>query len=224
MPDGAYRITIWTADASNNRAAVAKVVTVDRRAGRRSTCRAAPTSISPNGDGQSDARRSRLRGRRAGHRDGRILDATGAHGAALDVHASAGRVMDLGRRDSAGRTVADGRYTFRVWGLDRAGNPTHPRPAGPRRPDDPVADLVALVVHPGRGPEGARVVRPPPAGHGHGRDLPGDTLVRADLDGGRSPPARYGWTWNGRTASGALVKPGTYRVVVTRPAGSARRP
>ena len=32
VPDGAYRITVWTADASNNRASVTKVVTVDRRA------------------------------------------------------------------------------------------------------------------------------------------------------------------------------------------------
>jgi flagellar hook assembly protein FlgD len=24
----------------------------------------------------------------------------------------------------------------------------------------------------------------------------------------------YGWTWNGRTSSGALVKPGTYKAVV----------
>ena len=31
VADGAYRITIWTADASNNRASVQKVVTVDRR-------------------------------------------------------------------------------------------------------------------------------------------------------------------------------------------------
>ena len=25
----------------------------------------------------------------------------------------------------------------------------------------------------------------------------------------------YAWTWNGRTASGALLKPGTYRAIVT---------
>jgi hypothetical protein len=24
----------------------------------------------------------------------------------------------------------------------------------------------------------------------------------------------YGWTWNGRTAAGAFVKPGSYQVVV----------
>ena len=29
--DGTYRITVWTADASNNRAAAQKIVTVDRR-------------------------------------------------------------------------------------------------------------------------------------------------------------------------------------------------
>ena len=57
VPDGTYRILLWAADASNNRAAVAKVVTVDRRAAVLALS-AAPISISPNGDGQSDRTRS----------------------------------------------------------------------------------------------------------------------------------------------------------------------
>ena len=67
--DGAYRITIWTADASNNRASVAKVVTVDRRPPRSSRCRSAPGFISPDGDGQTDRTTSATAADRADHRD-----------------------------------------------------------------------------------------------------------------------------------------------------------
>ena len=68
-------------------------------------------------------------------------------------------------------------------GLDRAGNQTIRDLHGPRRPDDPVADLGALVVHPASGPEGPLHARPAPAGDGHRRDLPGLDPGPPDLDG-----------------------------------------
>ena len=62
-------------------------------------------------------------------------------------------------RDSAGRTVADGRYTFRVRGLDRAGNSSHRDMTV--RVDRTIRSLTLsrLVIHPGRGPEDAPDVR-----------------------------------------------------------------
>ena len=83
---------------------------------------AAPTSISPNGDGRSDRTTLRLRADALVTGSARILDASGA-GLRRWTFANAGSgAWTWDGRDSAGRTVADGRYTFRVWGLDRAGN------------------------------------------------------------------------------------------------------
>ena len=53
LPDGPYRITIWTADASNNRAQVQKIVTLDvTPAVVRSS--ASPVWFSPDGDRRAD--------------------------------------------------------------------------------------------------------------------------------------------------------------------------
>ena len=64
VPDGAYRITVWTADASNNRAAVQKVVTVDRRPAGDRPRRDRRRFISPNGDGRADTTALSMHGRR----------------------------------------------------------------------------------------------------------------------------------------------------------------
>ena len=43
----------------------------------------------------------------------------------------------------------------------------------------------------------------------------GDTVVRGIWKDRPLAAGSYSWTWNGRTTSGALMKPGTYRAVVT---------
>ncbi len=85
--------------------------------------------------------------------------------AALDVRQRRVGCLDLGwsrQRRSDGR-----RRPLHVPRVGpRPGRQLEPsRPDGPGRPDDPVADPVALVIHPGCGPEGAPVVRARPAGH-----------------------------------------------------------
>jgi hypothetical protein len=42
----------------------------------------------------------------------------------------------------------------------------------------------------------------------------GSTLVRRIWTGRGLAAGTYGWTWNGRSGAGALVKPGSYTVVV----------
>ena len=42
----------------------------------------------------------------------------------------------------------------------------------------------------------------------------GSTLVRRIWTGRALAAGTYGWTWNGRSGSGAFVKPGSYKVVV----------
>jgi flagellar hook assembly protein FlgD len=110
--------------------------------------------------------------------------------------------------------VADGRYTFRVAGLDRAGNRT-------------IRDIRVTVDRTIRSVSWSRGSFAPKAGQ-HARVTfalrraatvtvsiqQGSTVVRAIWTAKSLSAGSYGWTWNGRTASGALVKPGTYRVVV----------
>ena len=42
----------------------------------------------------------------------------------------------------------------------------------------------------------------------------GSTLVRRIWTGRHLATGAYGWTWSGKTAAGAYVKPGRYTVVV----------
>ena len=42
----------------------------------------------------------------------------------------------------------------------------------------------------------------------------GSTLVRRIWTNRSLASGTYGWTWSGKTAAGAYVKPGTYKVVV----------
>ena len=213
MPDGQYRITIWTADASNNRASVARVVTVDRRAAAM-TLSLGSAFISPDGDGQADAVRLSIRADEPLAGSVRIIDGRRATVRRLVFPATTARAWVWNGRDAAGRAVPDGRYTVYVGAFDRAGNPT-------------VRTATVRVDRTIRSLGWARASFVPRAG---GRDrltvvlrrratvsvaiYQGSTLVRQIWRGRTLAAGRYGWTWSGKTAAGAFVKPGTYRVVV----------
>ena len=213
VPDGPYRITLWAADVSNNRASVAKIVTVDRRA---SVVRLAslPASLSPNADGQTDSAVLVMRADEAITGTARVIDKLGATIRRWSFTATTVGDWTWNGRDSAGRTVADGRYLFRVRGLDRAGNET-------------VRDLAVQVD---RTIESLTWNRPsfvPRSGQTDRFTMvlhrpatvtvaiyQGTILVRTIWRGRGLATGSYGWTWNGRTSAGAFVKPGTYRIVV----------
>ena len=214
VPDGSYRITVWAADASNNRASVQKFVTVDRRPAVLGLS-AAPTSISPNGDGHSDRTALKLTADAPITGSARILDKNGAGVRRWTITAAAAGSWTWDGRDGAGRTVPDGRYTFRVWGLDRAGNGS-------------IRDLTVRVDRTIRSVTWSRSSFIPSAlqkarlSFVLGRPATvtvsiygGDTLVRGIWKGRPLAAGSYGWTWDGRTSSGVLMKPGTYRAVVT---------
>ncbi len=214
VPDGVYRITVWAADASDNRASVQKDVTVDRRPPGLALS-AAPTSISPNGDGRSDRTTLRLQADALVSGSARMLDRNGAGLRRWTITNASSGAWTWDGRDSAGRTVADGRYTFRVWGLDRAGNSS-------------IRDLTVLVDGTIRSLTWSRSSFIPAAGQKSrvsfvlGRPATvtvsiyrGDTLVRGIWKDRPVVAGTYGWSWNGRTASGAPLAPGTYRAVVT---------
>jgi spore germination protein YaaH/flagellar hook assembly protein FlgD len=212
VPDGVYRITVWTADASDNRASVQKLVTVDRRPAAVGTS-SSPTFISPNGDGHSDSTTLSMRADEALTGSTHVIDKYGVSRRKWAFTAATSGSWVWNGRDQAGNTVADGRYTLRVGGSDRAGNPT-------------VSQMTVRVDRTIRSVTWSRSSFVPKAGQTDRLTFvlrrpanvavsiyQGSTLVRR-IWAKSLGTGTYGWTWNGRTSSGALVKPGTYKAVV----------
>ena len=214
VPDGPYRITVWTADASNNRASVQKVVVVDRRPAVAAVF-ARAGFLSPNGDGHSDTTTLSMQADEALAGYARVFDKTGATVRRWTFGAATGGSWVWNGRDRLGRTVADGRYTFEVRGLDRAGNLTVSQT--PVRVDRTIRSLTwARSSFAPRYHQTDRmtfVLRRPATVTVS--IMLGGTVVRGLWTNRAFPAGTYGWTWNGRTSAGVLVQPGTYRAVVT---------
>jgi flagellar hook assembly protein FlgD len=213
VPDGTYRITVWAADVSNNRASVAKVVTVDRRAAVVGTA-SRPSFLSPDGNGHDDTIALALRADEAITGSARILDKKGATVRRWTLTGATARDWTWNGRNTAGAVVTDGRYTFHVYGTDHAGNPT-------------VRDTAITVD---RTIKSLTWARPSFVPRHHVKDrftvvlrraatvsvaiYQGSTKVRTVWTARRLAAGTYGWTWTGKTAAGAYVKPGSYKVVV----------
>jgi flagellar hook assembly protein FlgD len=211
--DGQYRITIWAADVSNNRASIAKVVTVDRRpaiAGLASH----PSFLSPDGNGHDDTIGLTFRADEAMTGSAAILDKTGATVRRWTVTAATAKDWTWDGRSTGGAVVADGRYTLRVIGLDRAGNKTS-RYLG-ITVDRTIKSLSwahsSFTPRAGAKDRFTMVLRRPATVTV--AIYQDSTLVRTIWTGRRLTAGTYGWTWSGKTAAGASVKPGTYKVVV----------
>ncbi|MEO8437328.1 MAG: glycosyl hydrolase family 18 protein [Chloroflexota bacterium] len=212
-PDGDYQITLWMADASDNRASVSRAVTVDQRAAVVNVT-SSSGFISPDGDGHSDSTRLAMTADERISGAARIFDRNGGTVRRWTFSAVSAGSWAWNGRNAAGATVADGRYTFRVAGLDRAGNAT-------------TRDITLRVDRTIRSLTWAHSSFTPRTG---GKDrltvalrrsatvtvsiYGGSTLIRRIWTNRPLAAGTYGWTWNGRTAAGALVKPGTYRAVV----------
>jgi spore germination protein YaaH/flagellar hook assembly protein FlgD len=212
VPDGVYRFTVWAGDASDNRASVQYLVTLDRRPAAVTTS-SSPTFISPNGDGHSDTTTLSMHAAEALTGTARLIDKNGVTRRKWTFSAAAAASWRWNGRDLAGNTVADGRYVLRVGGYDRAGNPS-------------VSQLTVRVDRTIRSVAWSRSSFVPRSGQTDRVTFnlrrpanvqlsiyQGTTLVRR-VWSKQSAAGTYGWTWNGRTSSGALVAPGTYRAVV----------
>jgi spore germination protein YaaH/flagellar hook assembly protein FlgD len=213
VPDGWYRITVWTADASNNRAAAVKDVTVDRRPAA-VIARSSSSFISPDGDGHADRTTLSMTADSAITGSARVFDSHGTTVRRWTFSKATGGSWVWNGRNSAGTTVPDGRYTFRIAGLDRAGNRT-------------IRDVPVTVDRTIRSVTWSRSSFAPKAGQ-HARltfslrrsakvtlsIMQGSTVVRTIWTTKALAAGSHGWTWDGRTASGALARPGTYRAVV----------
>ena len=212
-PDGSYQITVWTADASDNRASVAKVVALDTRPAT-ITPSAVPIWFSPDGDGRSDRTTLRMTADTAVTGTARLISSRGMGVRTFPISAATAKAWTWDGKDARGRIVPDGRYTYRVDGLDRAGNRT-------------IRDLTVRVDRTIRSVSWAASSFRPSAGRTDRLTFAirrpatvtvaiyqGSTLVRRIWTGRALAAGTYGWTWNGRNSSGALVRPGKYSVVV----------
>jgi spore germination protein YaaH/flagellar hook assembly protein FlgD len=213
VADGPYRITIWTADASDNRASVSRTVTVDSRPAAVSSA-ATPGSISPDGDGHADRSTLSFAADEGIKGKARIVDRDGATVRGWKFSRATSGSWVWNGRDLAGDRVRDDRYTFRVKGRDGAGNLT-------------IRDMVVRVDRTIKSASWSRTTFTPKAGQ---RDrltfalrrkatvtvaiYQGSVRIRTLWSGRDLSSGSHSLRWNGK-AGGAYVTPGRYKVVIS---------
>ena len=213
LPDGPYRITIWTADASNNRAQVQKIVTLDVTPAVVGSS-ASPVWFSPDGDRRADATTLRMTADSTFSGIARVITTTGLTVRRWTFSQARSGAWAWDGRDSRGRYVPDSTYLFRVAGTDPAGNET-------------VADIPVRVDRTIRSPRWSSPAFRPKALQRDRltfslsrsavvtvRIYGGTTLVRTIWTDRTLAAGPHGWTWDGRSSSGARVAPGAYVAIV----------
>ncbi len=214
VADGRYRLTLWTADASNNRAERAFTVTVDRTAAGVTTA-ASRGYFSPDGDGHQDTLPLSWKASEALTGVVRLRNSAGTSVRSWSFSKRTSWKTAWSGRTRAGVFVPAGRYTFQVKGRDRAGNLTLVRRtilvdgtiAAVRWTDrsfDPRARQKSQAVITFR-----RAAKVDVAIYRAG------TLIRTIWKNRSVKTGTYRWTWSGKTAAGTYVKPGVYKVTVT---------
>jgi flagellar hook assembly protein FlgD len=213
VADGKYRVTLWAEDVSANRSERAFTVAVDKRAAT-VVPKASRAFITPDGNRLSDSLRlswstnEAVAGAvRIRDRDGKVLRRW-----AFGARSSWAATWD--GRGADGRVVKDGRYTYQVDGRDPAGNRT-------------VSNSTVLVDRTIRSIRWTDGSFDPRGGQRSQLRIDirraaaltvkiyrGSTLIRTVWTNRSSATGVHAWNWNGRTAAGAYVAPGRYRVVV----------
>src|SRR4029077_9390615 len=211
--DGVYRITVWTADASNNRAQRQFTVRLDTVPIAMGSS-VSPTTISPNGDGRADSAALRWSAAQRVTGTGRILDAGGAKVTFWPLVPGTSGLTTWSGRTAAGASVPDGRYTYRVIGLDPAGNATSRDLAV--NVDRTIASVAwsNASFDPRAGQKSQlsfRLIRPATVTVAI---YAGTALVRRVYTTASLGAGTYRWTWDGKNANGVTVRPGTYSVSV----------
>jgi spore germination protein YaaH/flagellar hook assembly protein FlgD len=213
VPDGTYRITLWTADASDNRAQHQFLVTMDT-VGATVGSSARPSAISPNGDGVWDLMSLHWTATERVTGSSRILDPSGATVRAWTVVPGTAGGATWNGGDSHGNLVRDGHYRYRVDGFDRAGNRTIrdiavnvdrtiASMAWSDRSFDPRASQRSQLSF--------KLIRSATVTVAI---FHGSTLVRRIWTGKALAAGTYRWTWNGRSAAGTYVASGSYHAVI----------
>ena len=213
LADGPYRITVWTADASNNRAQVQEIVTLDATPAIVGSS-ASPVWISPDGDRRADTTKLRMTADSTFTGVARVMTAAGLTVRKWTFSKSQAEAWTWDGRDRRGRYVPDSAYVFRVAGTDPAGNQT-------------VTDITVRVDRTMRSLAWrSPVFRPKSLQRDRltfslsrsakvtVRIYGGTTLVRTIWTDRTLAAGLHGWTWDGRSSSGARVAAGTYVAIV----------
>ena len=213
LPDGPYRITIWTADASNNRAQIQDIVTLDATPAIVGSS-ASPVWISPDGDRRADTTKLRMTADSTFTGVARVMTAAGLTVRKWTFSKSQAAAWTWDGRDSRGRHVPDSRYVFRVEGTDPAGNRTVTDISV--RVDRTMRSLVwrSPAFRPKSIQRDRLTFNLSRSAKVTVRIYRGTTLVRTIWTDRTLTAGLHGWTWDGRTSSGARVAAGTYVAIV----------
>ena len=215
VADGPYRVTIWTADASDNRAAASAVVTVDRELPTLASS-ATPITISPNGDRRFDTTNLAMTASEPVTGRARVMDRQRSHRPDVEVRQRARRRPGSGtapttraRWSRTGSTASGSmgstppgtaRWSCsRSWSIGRSA--TSPGRSGPSRP---------VPTRPTGCP--LRLIR---AATVSVSIYQGKTLVRRVWIDKPMEHGTWTWKWNGRNGHAELVEPGVYTASVT---------
>ena len=214
VKDGRYRITLWSADISNNRSSRSFDVAIDTRKAR-VTSAAGVGFVTPDADKHADTLPLSWAADEPITGIVRLRDAGGTTIRSWRFSKDGAWHATWDGTAKTGATVRDGRYTFLVDGRDRVGNRTVvPRTvlvdrtirsvrwsAASFDPRAKATDRAAFVLR-RSATVSVAIYR-------------GSTLIRKVWTAKALKAGTYRWTWDGRTAAGKLVKPGDYRIQVT---------
>ena len=216
-PDGTYRLTLTALDRAGNRVSRSWTVRLDATPAT-VLGTVSPAVFSPNGDGSADTTRLTWSSSEPITGTARILRGTTLI-RSWTITKSSGNAMTWTGTTSTGAAAADGAYAFRVTGRDAAGNLTiRAVPIVLDRtlslvrwsksafyPHD--ADTLASSARLSFSLKRSAVVTVGIYANGK--------LIRTVWSKRSLGAGSHGWTWNGRTAAGALVPRGTYQVRVS---------
>ncbi len=213
-PDGTYRITIWAADASDNRSSVQQLVAIDTTAPIL-TAATTPASISPDGDRRFDVTVLGMTASEPVAGRARVMDGKGVAVRTWKFAPTATGSWTWDGTDATGKTVRDGTYTFRLDGVDPAGNGTV------QQLPIVVDRTIGSITWATRSfKPGARqtdrlsfsVTRPATVAVSI---YQGKTLIRRAWVDKSVAAGSFTWSWNGRNGHRELVEPGVYTASIT---------
>lgn len=214
VPDGAYRITVWTADASDNRASVEHLVVLDSAFPVLSAT-AAPLTISPNGDRRFDSTTLGMVSSEGVSGRARVLDKDGLAVRTWKFSALADGSWAWDGTDATGTLVKDGVFSFRLDGIDAAGNGTVQQM--PVLVDRTIANITwaRSSFKPKLGQKDQLAIKLTRAATVSVSIYRGKTLVRRVWVDKSMGAGTWTWSWNGRDGHRELVEPGVYTASIS---------
>jgi spore germination protein YaaH/flagellar hook assembly protein FlgD len=213
VPDGPYRVTLWAADASDNRSAVGQVIVVDAARPAIGSS-ATPLTISPNGDRRFDSTSLGMVSDEVVTGRARVLDRTGATVRTWKFAGLTTGSWTWDASDDAGKLVPDRIYSFRLDAVDAAGNGTVL--TMPIVVDRTIVDITwaQRSFTPSDGEKDRLTVKLLRAATVSVSIYQGKTLVRRALVDQPLPKGTRTWSWNGLNGHREMVSPGVYTATV----------